>query len=332
MSEEKLKFICELNYCSDSEDRQWPKCEEKHERPAICPRRNVLPKWVVDVAGNIAALKAEIAALKEELNASEAQCDRLRNYHHDENYHREQAEAERDRLKEEVEDEGDRADRFERTCRRLRAALEEKAIPALHLISEGCEAPADNVATEALVELQRLGLYDPRALSGEGEGKASFGEAYAKNEYRRAVRRGEYDDGGEGEKIKRTSEPRVCHEQDEMGNGCSESTWHGGQWGVPKCHNPAHHEPCEDGEGEMPMTRYCLMCESADMGENNESVECGHYKVKLTVPVDETAHCCNYEPREAEDIKCLHCEDTGAAVGHDGEVEDCKCSEAEERE
>jgi len=39
---------------------------------------------------------------------------------------------------------------------------------------------------------------EPRE-DGEGEGKASFAEAYAKNEYRRAVRRGEHDDGDDDE-------------------------------------------------------------------------------------------------------------------------------------
>ena len=45
----------------------------------------------------------------------------------------------------------------------------------------------------------------------------------------------------ETEPPKRTAKADVCYQQDAMGNGCGESAWVGGQWGVPKCHNPEHH-------------------------------------------------------------------------------------------
>lgn len=39
---------------------------------------------------------------------------------------------------------------------------------------------------------------------------------------------------------KPTRLPHLCTYSDD---GCAESTWRGGNWGIPICHNPEHHRP-----------------------------------------------------------------------------------------
>lgn len=40
---------------------------------------------------------------------------------------------------------------------------------------------------------------------------------------------------------RQTVKPRLCQQQDPMGNGCIGSRWVGGNYGHPVCNNPDHH-------------------------------------------------------------------------------------------
>ena len=74
--------------------------------------------------------------------------------------------------------------------------------------------------------------YDPPKCPSCGSGEWRYADAHRR-------RSGDYE---------RSKKPHGCNRLDGMGNGCRDSWWTGGNWGVAMCYNMAHH----DREPEKP--------------------------------------------------------------------------------